>query len=68
MNEFTKEELEETLFALQEWNHPSCDYPRYIALRNKIQSRIDNYCEHQYSPTEALNIPLHCLKCGMKFE
>ena len=52
MNDFTKEELEETLYALEQWCHPECDYPRYIALRNKIQSMIDTHCPHQNITTE----------------
>ncbi len=62
MIDFTKKELEAIKRALI-----THDF-RYPDLMNKTQSMIDNYCEHEYSPTEALNVPLHCLKCGLKFE
>lgn len=46
MNDFTKEELEKIINSFDwiegetswDWEHP---------LRNKIQSMIDNYCEHE---------------------
>ena len=72
MNEFTKEELEQILFDMNDKifrfdkNHVS---ESYIALRDKVELMIDNYCEHERcSPNDALNVPLHCLDCGEKFE
>jgi hypothetical protein len=63
MNDFTKEELQETLFGLEQWCHPSCDYPNYIALRKKIQAMIDSYCEHE--PEGDWHICVDkCKKCG----
>jgi hypothetical protein len=47
MNDFTKEELEATLNGLEQWVHPECDYTIYCHLRAKIQSMLDNYCEHE---------------------
>lgn len=46
MNDFTKEELECARDALELWNSKHiCSDMRNINL--KIQSMIDNYCEHE---------------------
>ena len=46
MNEFTKEELERICqffnIAIEDYKEPDSTYE----LRDKIQSLIDNYCEH----------------------
>ena len=42
MNDFTKKELE-FIYQLLNWITNE-DYP----LKNKIQSMIDNYCEHEW--------------------
>ena len=53
MNDFTKEELEIFL----EWLHYARDsacwnkYHEHPELINKIQSMIDNYCNHEYKKT-----------------
>lgn len=60
MNDFTKEELEKLRSAIT--NYDYCD----DKLHDKLQSLIDNYCEHQ----ETENIGgwvWKCVKCGMKF-
>jgi hypothetical protein len=67
MNDFTKEELQETLFGLEQWCHPSCDYPNYIALRKKIQAMIDSYCEHEKSQADHNYEVERCKKCGVLF-
>lgn len=46
MNNFTKDELEELMYAV---NFVGADDG---SLRDKLQSMIDNYCEHE------------CKKCG----
>lgn len=57
MNEFTKEELEvikhgvDWVFEHQEYK----DKPPILELGRKIQSMIDNYCEHD-SPCSAQQI------------
>lgn len=66
MNEFTKEELEDLL----EWGYIYCiDMPtiskmHHSNLLGKIESMIDNYCEHEFhvigSGGDA--IPM-CCKC-----
>lgn len=50
MNEFTKEEL----FMLLEETEGGI----YVELRKKIQSMIDNYCEHEW-----INAT-YCEKCN----
>lgn len=58
MNDFTKEELKNIL------NGEVTLYPHtYQELVNKIQSMIDNYCEHQ-SEIDVGEAPLICKKCG----
>jgi hypothetical protein len=66
MNDFTKEELEDIDTCVFNWNinHKSID--GFQKLRDKIQSMIDNYCEHE----DKENIGGWCWKCttcGMKF-
>ena len=71
MNDFTKEELQD-LYTLINFTKRNMDLtPRIsIGFYEKIISMIDNYrCKHERtSPAEALNMPLHCLDCGEKFE
>lgn len=62
MNDFTKEELEELIYdieiALQEYG--TLDKPYH--LRTKIQSMIDNHCEHEN--TRNGDPCLECCDCG----
>ncbi len=65
-NELSKKELiwlHETLeWIVEDFREPDSTY----ALKDKIQSMIDNYCEH----AETENIGgwvSKCVKCGMKF-
>lgn len=70
MNDFTKEELNDLIYCLnmadkQDIIMPS-DKKCYFIL-NKIQSMIDNYCEHEWHPGG--NRPwLHCIKCKANFD
>lgn len=64
MNDFTKEEL----YDLQSWGdaYTSYDvdsevYAMHAPLLNKIQSMIDNYCEHQWS--DGSGVFITCSKC-----
>lgn len=65
MNDFTKEELEylyEMMSTISIAGHPIDDDELY----EKIQSMIDNYCEHAWHPGG--NRPwLHCIKCKANF-
>ena len=51
MNDFTKEELAmlvlELNIAIRNWGEAK-EYQDYPRLKNKIQSMIDNYCEHEW--------------------
>lgn len=62
MNEFTKEELEILRKAIQSY---ICDfecYKSYSITKDKIQSLIDNYCNHDAHETSALIN--YCHKCN----
>lgn len=49
MNDFTKDELEKILACINESYRGCCVDPDiHMETRNKIQSLIDNYCEHDY--------------------
>lgn len=75
MNDFTKEELQiihldMTIYAKK--THLLKESPSHQALRDKVQSMIDNYCEHEFIATtdpkdwnknEAYAIVL-CRKCN----
>jgi hypothetical protein len=61
MNDFTKEELK-FIYDWLNWISKE-DYP----VKNKIQSMIDNYCEHESSePILVLN--KKCIKCNCHLE
>lgn len=65
MNDFTKEELENILNGNVEL------YPHtHIDLRNKIQSMIDNHCEHEWELCFSGSIirGIYCNKCAMKLK
>ncbi len=50
MNEFTKEELIDLCYAARVMHKSGYDYPSEkptVHLYTKIQSLIDNYCEHE---------------------
>jgi hypothetical protein len=66
MNDFTKDELE---LILSDLDHAV--FSRYYAegkaeLRKKIQSMIDNYCEHESDGNIYCSNPpkSKCKKCG----
>lgn len=66
MNDFTKEELEKICQffnnAIEDFHEPDSTY----ALRDKIQSMIYNYCEHENTENIGGWVS-RCVKCGMKF-
>ncbi len=55
MNDFTKEELRKLLHGLGLINDIPC-----MVLENKIQSLIENYCEHEIHP----EFKYECMFCG----
>jgi len=58
MNDFTKEELIDILFSMEQWCSPECNHDNYVAIREKIQSLIDNHQDEKeiYSCHTALAI------------
>lgn len=64
MNDFTKEELEKIFYYVDITSHIQEDDEQ--DLLDKIQSMIDNYCDHEWYPGG--NRPwLHCIKCKSNF-
>jgi len=67
MNTFTKEELlyllEEINYRLEDYQQPEIEY----TIRDKLQSMIDNYCEHKSHQWHSGNpgAVRQCLKCGL---
>jgi hypothetical protein len=70
MNEFTKQELEclHNAIALQLKNIPMSETNaiRRSELVVKLQTMIENYCEHEWHPGGSRPW-LHCIKCKSNF-
>ncbi len=61
MNDFTKEELELIAECVEaDFHHTNWSKRIYEPLINKIQSMIENYCEHTPEP---INQEICCTKC-----
>jgi hypothetical protein len=63
MNDFTKEELEELKFLLQEYTPLS---GKGYDVFNKIQFMIDKYCEHKWGEDPNDGHGWMCILCGVK--
>ncbi len=63
MNDFTKEELME-LWENCDVERLQCGIDNYSVLMNKLQSMIDNYCEHDSSGGEVEDFVDTCSKCN----
>jgi len=66
MNDFTKDELEQIVAAIccLDGFMDERGYPREDELLiNKLQSMIDNYCEHETTYTDYDSQPVRCKKC-----
>lgn len=72
MNDFTKEELKDLYYAIRFfWKNRQCyDLPSDTEdgttshqLMDKIESMIDNYCEHEWTETYREREVSLCLKC-----
>lgn len=64
MNYFTKDELEDLIFCVKDHTGYQGD-SIHENLINKIQSMIDNYCEHEfYANGCGNNMFAQCHKCG----
>lgn len=68
MNEFTKEELQEIVDMANDINNGSQAHglELHFELRDKIQSMIDNYCEHE-KVVPNYDCKTQCDKCGRIF-
>lgn len=69
MNEFTKEELEIIAECVDaDFYHTNWSKSMYEPLITKIQSMIDNYCEHETDQGGCGGDMLYtCKKCGNKY-
>lgn len=68
MNDFTKEELQLLEFGLSVINLWGSAYGELKkidgkSLRTKLQSMIDNYCEHEWMNSPRLDWLYACMKC-----
>lgn len=63
MNDFTKEELEALADAYEQRMHNG--YVIHLELLHKIQSKIDNYCDHKDLFDEYAEW-VQCRKCGYR--
>lgn len=69
MNEFTMEELQQIKFDMIMGHNrfdASFTNEMYLALEIKIQSLIDNYCEHEYEEDRHHMDIYLCPKCGKR--
>ncbi len=66
MNDFTKEELESMRNQIFSCMGSSTLWrtPENQLLVNKLQSMIDNYCEHDFK-MNMHDAEWHCYKCGL---
>ena len=65
MNDFTKEELQIILLDMNTYIHRAgiLTVPKHhMALRDKIESMIDNYCEHENYKEDEWMVKV-CQKC-----
>ncbi len=62
MNDFTKEELEDLIFCVKDHTGYQGDSIHENLLK-KLQSMIDNYCEHQEQYEDLDYNPMRCKKC-----
>lgn len=77
MNDFTRQELQIILldmnfYALHKSLKVLNEAVSHVELRDKIQSMIDNYCDHEhkdYSKNDSFDVVFRhiCIKCGEDF-
>jgi hypothetical protein len=61
MNDFTREELNE--LRASRCYHMDDNFPHEDTLFMKLQSMIDNYCEHEICEEDYNYQPLRCKAC-----
>ncbi len=64
-NDFTLEELQLIQDNLH-WNDCPDTNQKLLQLNNKLQSMIDNYCDHDFMNTCNEREVWECSKCGME--
>lgn len=69
MNDFTKEELNNLFNCLQFLGGlgPKIHVDDLDKLLNKIQSMIEDYCEHDWYYNQH-GLPIGCVKCGEEYK
>lgn len=69
MNDFTKEDLHclHNAIDIQLKTVPmsKLNVQRRRELLEKLQSMIDNYCEHDFEETDSVSFIWRCKKCGI---
>jgi hypothetical protein len=66
MNDFTKEELIQIYNFIERNKQYSYNDMRFKIIEEKLQSMIDNYCDHEWQEDlHHLDIEL-CSKCGKR--
>ena len=66
MSEFTKEELQVILLDMNTYINRTtilAESPSHKALRVKIESMIDNYCDHEWRCWDDAHNTRECIKC-----
>ena len=64
MNDFTKEELKSIMYCVKQMK---IHIDGYNPLKSKIQSMIDNYCEHVLDGIDGVT-GQQCIKCERWFD
>lgn len=70
MSDFTKEELQIIHLDMTSYINRTPmlnESPSHKSLRDKIQSMIDNYCEHEWRKGIHLFNDVYCAKCQKHF-
>ncbi len=78
MNDFTKEELQEIIEMANDIESGSQAHglQMHFKIRDKAQSMIDNYCDHEWNINELMKkivlnpgeaFPVECKKCGLPY-
>tara|TARA_R110000868_G_scaffold335547_1_gene596409 strand:+ start:7848 stop:8066 length:219 start_codon:yes stop_codon:yes gene_type:complete len=71
MNDFTKAELLIMHLAIirdiNQFDHILKTSPSMLELRDKLETMIDNYCEHEESKSNHNYEVEQCKKCGRLF-
>lgn len=64
MNDFTKEDLEFILDGTRHWSNKNIPTPWVFEFKKKVESMIDNYCEHEWKKCFADFEYDECTRCG----